>query len=284
MRSTRLTRSTLTHALIASTAALLPWTAAAQEGPSQPLWEVGFLGGGLSQQAYPGAEQNVQRVLVLPYVVYRGKFLRVDRGNLGLRAIKTPTFEFDVGFSGALGSRANDIDARRGMPDLGTLVEFGPRLKWNLSTPTRPGEGRWRAEFPLRGVFDLSDGLAHRGMAFEPELMFERRTLGGTSYSTSLGAVWGDRRLNDTFYGVAPAYATASRAAYRADSGLIALRLSASLSRSLTPDWRVFAFGRYDSVAGAANEASPLVRQKGGASVGVGVAWTWMRSERRAQD
>jgi outer membrane protein len=284
LRRTHLNRSSRGHALIAAACALLPLMAAAQEGPSQPLWELGFLGGGLSQQAYPGAEQNVKRALVLPYVVYRGRFLRVDRGNLGIRAIKTPTFEFDVGFSGALGSSSNDIDARRGMPDLGTLVEFGPRLKWNLSTPSRPGEGRWRAEFPLRGVFDLSDGLAHRGMAFEPELVFERRTSGGTNYSTSVGAVWGDQRLNDTLYGVAPAYARAGRAAYRADSGLIALRLSAAVSRSLGPDWRVFAFGRYDSVAGAANEASPLVRQKGGASVGVGVAWTWMRSERRAED
>ena len=38
------------------------------------------------------------------------------------------------------------------MPDLGTLVEFGPRVKWNLGSG--PGNGRWRAELAVRGVFD----------------------------------------------------------------------------------------------------------------------------------
>jgi outer membrane protein len=251
---------------------------------SQPLWEVGVFATGLSQQAYPGAAQNVKRALVLPYGIYRGRVLRVDRGTAGLRALKTPTFEVDIGFSGSLGSNSSDIDARRGMPDLGTLVEFGPRLKWNLADATSSGGGRWRAELPLRGVFDLSDGFAHRGLAFEPELVYERRTRGGTSYSTSIGVVWGDRRLGDTLYGVAPVYATATRAAYQAEAGLISTRLSVSVSRSLSPDWRVFAFGRYDGVSGAANESSPLVRRRDGASVGVAFSYTWLRSERRAED
>ena len=263
---------------------LWPALAAAQAPADLPLWELGVIGGGLSQQAYPGASDRVQRGLVLPYFVYRGDWLRVDRGSAGIRAIKTPTIEVDIGFSGSLGSRADDVAVRRGMPDLGTLVEFGPRLKWNLSSDAAPGEGRWRAEFPLRGVFDLGDGLAHRGLAFEPELVYERRTRGGTGYGVGLGAVWGDRRLADTLYGVAPAYATPARPVYAAESGLIAWRLSMSLSRQLGPDWRVFAFGRYDDVKGAANEASPLVQRRGGVSAGVGVAYTWMRSQRRAAD
>lgn len=258
--------------------------AAAQPSAELPLWEVGAIGVGGRQPAYPGAADSVGRALVLPYVVYRGPLLRVDRGSAALRAFKTPDFELDVGFSGSLGSSSNDVAVRRGMPDLGTLIEFGPRLTWKLSADAPPGAGRWRVELPLRGVFDLSDKLAHRGLAFEPELSYARRTQGGTGYSVGVGAVWGNRRLTDTLYGVAPAYATASRPAYAAESGLIAWRLSASLSRQLAPDWRVFAFGRYDDVSGAANEASPLVQRRGGVSAGVGVAYTWMRSERRAVD
>jgi hypothetical protein len=41
--------------------------------------------------------------------------------------VKKSDFELDIGFSGSLGSGANDTQARRGMPELGTLVEFGPR-------------------------------------------------------------------------------------------------------------------------------------------------------------
>jgi outer membrane scaffolding protein for murein synthesis (MipA/OmpV family) len=167
------------------------------------------------------------------------------------------------------------------MPDLGTLVEFGPRLKWNAA---ESAGGRWQLELPLRGVFDLSDQLTRRGMSFEPELQFSRRSAAGFDYSVGLGAVFGDRRLAETFYSVAPAFATAERAAYDARAGLIAWRLGLSASRLLTPDWRVFGLARIDSVAGAANRASPLVQRTAGATVLVGVAWTWMRSERSEAD
>lgn len=270
----------------ASIAALaaLPFDALAQGGPQQPLWELGVVAAGGRQPAYPGASTDVSRGIVLPYVVYRGPLLRVDRGSAALRAFKTPSFELDVGFSGSIGSSSNDVTVRRGMPDIGTLIEFGPRLNWTLNPDAAPGEGRWRVELPVRGVFDLSDGFAHRGLAVEPSINFARRTSGGLAYNVGLGAVWGNQRLNDTFYGVAPVYATATRPAYAAQSGLIAWRVSTGLTRSLTPDWRVFAFARYDSVSGAANESSPLVQRRGGASVGLGLAYTWMRSERRAVD
>ncbi len=250
-------------------------------GSAPPLWEVGGFALGVSQQAYPGSDQHVRRGLALPYVVYRGEFLRADRETLGLRALRSPRYEVDIGFAGSFGSNADDITARRGMADLGTLVEFGPRLKLNLG---QAAGGRWRLDLPVRGVFDLSDGFASRGLAFEPELQYQRRSDLGFAYGTSVGAVFANRRLAGTFYTVRPSEATATRAAYNASSGLIAWRVGVSINKELTPDWRLFGFARFDSVAGAANEDSPLVRRTSGASVGVGLAWTWMRSNARAAD
>lgn len=260
----------------------LPFVAVAQEPPGVPLWEIGAVGVAVRQQAYPGAAEHVNRGLALPYLIYRGRYFRADRDGAGLRAIVTPDVELDVGVAAAFGSRSSAIEARRGMPDIGTLVEFGPRLKWHLGAG--PGQGRLRAEFPVRGVFDLNDHLAHKGMAFEPRLIFERSAAGGWSYSTSLGAVWGDRRLADTFYGVAPVDATAGRPAHVAQSGLIAWRLSASFSRHLSRDVRLFGFARADTVAGAANVSSPLVQRKAGVSVGLGLTYTWMRSGSQVAD
>ncbi len=254
----------------------------ASAGTAPPLWEVGGFALGVSQQAYPGSDQQVKRALALPYFIYRGEFFRADRDTVGLRAFKTPEFELDVGLAGAFGSNADELEARRGMRKLGTLVELGPRLKWNLGDA--PAGGRWRAEFPLRAVFDLSDKAAHRGLSFEPKLVFDGKPIDGWRYSASVSAIVADRKLARTFYEVTPAEATAQRSAYAAQSGLVAWRLSTAVSRSLSPDWRLFGFARLDTVAGAANEASPLVRQKTGASVGVGVTYTWMRSEQRARD
>ena len=250
-------------------------------GP-QPLWEVGAVGVGVSQQAYPGSDFQVRRGLVLPYFFYRGKVLRADRDTTGLRAIKTDTFELDLGVAGAFGSSSDKIEARRGMPDLGTLIEFGPRLRWVLGAG--PGGGTWRAVLPLRGVFDLSDRGAHRGMSLEPELQFRRRADAGWNYTASVGAIFADQRLAHTFYEVAPAYVRADRPAYEASAGLVAWRLGAFATHKLDRDWRVFGFARMDTVAGAANRDSPLVRRQTGFTAGMGVSWTWLRSDALAQD
>lgn len=258
-----------------------PALAIAQDKTALPLWELGLFGGAVSQQAYPGSDQQVNRALVLPWFIYRGEYLRADRNNLGLRAFKSSEIELDIGVSGAFGSNANDVRARSNMPDLGTLIEFGPRLTWKLGDAVG---GRWRVELPLRGVFDLSDGVAHRGLTFEPELQFDRRTVNGWNYSTSVSVVFANRKLADTFYGVANRYATATRPAYAAESGLIAWRLSTSASRALGPDWRLFGFARLQTVGGSANRGSPLVRQTTGASIGMGVAYTWKQSQQRAAE
>lgn len=290
LRTTGLRRAFAGATLAAALAALPSPAARAQDEPARgssasgpPLWEAGVFGGVATQPAYPGADENVDRALVLPWVVYRGPLLRIDRGALTVRALRTPRTELDVGFALSLGSNASDVQARRGMPDLGTLVEFGPRLKINLGEldGDRPA---WRLDLPLRGVFDASDGLRHRGYAFEPQLVYETRRDGGWGLQASAGLVFGDRELNDTFYGVAPAFATASRPAYEARAGLIGSRAGLALSRRVGQDLRLFVFARVDSVAGGANDASPLVRRETGATAGVGLAWTLARSQRRGSD
>ena len=71
--------------------------------------------------------------------------------------MKTPVYELDVGVAGSFGGSSAE-------PELGTLLEFGPRLTVNLG---QWGEGRhagrWRLDLPLRGVFDVSDSAAYRG-------------------------------------------------------------------------------------------------------------------------
>lgn len=264
----------------------LLWVAAALAAePAEPprsRWEAGLVGAAAAQQAYPGAEEHTRRAALVPYFVFRGERLTLDRGRVSVRALRTPTFELDVGTSGALGASASEVKVREGMPDLGDLIEIGPRLTWNLGASADPG--RWRLQLPLRGVFDLGDKLAWRGVTFEPELEFRHRAAFGWTWSAGLGAIVGSQRFNDLYYQVDPAFATATRPAYDARAGLVAWRLSSSLSHWLAPDWRVFAAARLDSVAGAANRASPLVRRSSGASVGIGLQWVFFRSKALAPD
>lgn len=243
-----------------------------------PLWEAGLFGLEYTQPVYPGSGEHVSRALVLPYLIYRGEYLHADRGAVGVRAMKTPRTEVDIGFSASLGSHSSDIAARRGLADLGNMVEFGPRLNINIGEVSI-GRSDSRLQFPLRKVFDISHGFISRGIAFEPQWVNDMHLAKRWLISTNLGAMFGDRKLADTFYGVLPSEATPARASYTAKEGLIALRAGLFVSHTLTPDVRLFFTIRFDSLAGAANRDSPLVQRNEGYSAGIGLAWALARSE-----
>jgi MipA family protein len=109
-------------------------------GAAPPLWEIGAFALGVSQQAYPGSDTQLKRALALPFVVYRGHWLRADRDTLGVRAVKTSRLELDVGLAGSFGGGDEEIEARRGMRELGTLVELGPRVKYLLGEGVGGGQ------------------------------------------------------------------------------------------------------------------------------------------------
>lgn len=169
------------------------------------------------------------------------------------------------------------------MPDIGTLIEFGPRVKLTLARP-RPGSNM-RLELPVRSVLELNQGVRSQGLSFEPELVYQIENFrAGWRLTASTSLVWGDRRLNTYFYGVAPPFATAARPSYEARAGLIATRLGVSTAKDLTPQIRLYGFVRYERYDNSANHASPLFLQPEGASAGIGLTWTLGQSSRRAAD
>jgi len=248
-----------------------------------PLWEAGLGAAVFSTPAYPGADDRSNRGLALPFLIYRGKIFRADQNGIGARLLNTDKVEFDIGFAGSLPAHSNDVEARRGMPDLGTLVEFGPRVKYKFADL---GErGRLRFELPLRAVIEARSGLRRQGWTMEPRLVWEKRGEAARwTMEAQLGAVFGDGRINRYFYEVEPQYATPGRPAYHADSGLLLVRTGVFGTVRLNPDLRMFGFVRYESYSGAANRDSPLMKKNTGASAGIGFAWTLARSHERARE
>jgi outer membrane scaffolding protein for murein synthesis (MipA/OmpV family) len=269
----------------AGAACLLPAAAFAAPPAERnlPLWELGVGAAALSTPAYPGADSRTSRVLALPFVIYRGEVLRADQSGIAARLFDSDELELDIGLAGALPASSDDVDERAGMPDLGPLVEFGPRLKWRFA---RIDEATHvRLDVPLRAVIELHGGVRHQGWTMEPRLTYEKRGENGIwTFDAQLAAVFGDGKINRYFYEVQPQFATAARPTYSASSGLMLTRVGAFASRRVNPDLRVFGFVRYESYAGAANDNSPLMKQKTGASAGIGFAWTLARSSQRARD
>ena len=265
-------------------ACLLPAVHASAQSTERgnlPLWEFGVGAFGLTAPAYPGADERNNRVLPVPYLLYRGEVLRADQSGIGARLFRSDRLEFDVGLAGALPSDSDDVEIRAGMPDLGALFEFGPRLKIRVADIDR--NSRLRAELPLRAVIEARGGLRRQGWTFEPKLAYETRGERGLwSVEGNVSVVFGDKRINRYFYEVQPQYANAARSAYGADAGLMLTRVGLFATRQLNPDVRLFGFVRYESYAGSANRDSPLHLKDSGTSAGIGFAWTLARSSRRA--
>lgn len=259
----------------------LPLTVSAQDRPGLPLWEAGIGSAALSMPAYPGASVRSSRILPFPILIYRGEVLRADQSGIGARLFQSERAEFDVGLAGALPVEADDVPERVGMPELGGMFEFGPRLKLRLAQPSALSNVRF--ELPLRAVFEARGGIHHRGYSIEPKLAYEvRDARAAWTLEANLSAVWADGQLQRHFYEVAPQYVAPGRPAYAADGGLLLTRVGLYGTRRINDDVRLLGYVRLESYSGAANRASPLHRRDTGSAAGVGVMWTLGRASRMA--
>jgi hypothetical protein len=251
-----------------------------------PLWELGAFAFDSWQPAYPGSATHLNKAGALPYAVYRGKFLRLEGGGIGVRAIRTPRYEWDLTGAFSFGGGANKVAARAGMPTIGTLAEAGPVLRINLG-PLDQGRAQARSTglaLPLRAVFDLNDSFRPKGWMFEPTLSHTWWRTDFSTLNSSLGMLVGSRRMGDLFYGVSPEFATPDRPAYTAKGGLISTRLRTGLNLRITPTFRVYGAASIETVRGSANMNSPLVKRMQDIDLGIGFVWVFKQSEERASE
>lgn len=254
--------------------------AAAAAGPAaaaeEPLWELGAGLGALSLPHYRGSDQRHDWLLPVPYVVYRGDFLRADREGARAVLLETDRFELDLSLAASLPTRSDDDDARRDMDDLSPTVELGPDLHWTLAR----GAG-WRLDLraPVRAALTAESKPRAIGWTATPHLRLDVVDLRGWKLGLQAGPVWGSRRYHEYFYGVGAADATADRPAYRAPGGAGGGQALATLSRRFEHFW-AGAFLRYDTLRGAAFGESPLLREREQLSFGVALTWVFARSGR----
>jgi MipA family protein len=257
-------------------------TPCAADDAERPKWEAGVVVGAGYVADYPGADQSHARGLLAPVVIYRGPILRVDQDGIRGRLLNRSDIEFDISASGAFNAR--DSDAREGMPDLDYLFGVGPQL---IYKGLRELPGSPTLHLKLRAQISTDFHHANgRGVTFDPELRWRIGRIAGTPAELTLGVqpTWASRELQRYFYEVDPAFATASRPAYRARAGYLGTEFKLSLNRRLSPSLAWFVLFRAMSLHGAANSDSPLLRDKSNLNVGIGLLWTPLRSSAGAAD
>jgi outer membrane protein len=247
-----------------------------------PLWEAGAGVAVISFPEYRGSDQRRTFVLPVPYLVYRGEYLKADRDSVRGQFIKSDRVDLSVSINGSIPVDSSDNAARTGMPDLDPTLELGPNLLLTiLRKPDRSIEIGLR--LPVRTV--IATDFSHTknvGWVFQPEINIDFRDtwLGeGWNVGFAAGPLYGNRRYHDYFYGVAPAFATPQRPAFNAAGGYAGSQILGAISKRFPSVW-VGAFARWDTLSGAVFEASPLVRQKDLFAAGFAIAWIFGRSQR----
>ena len=247
---------------------------------SEPLWELGIGIAAVHFPDYRGSDQSGTYALPLPFVAYRGRFLRADRNGARAILFAGTRVLVDVSLSASVPTRSKNNEARQGMPDLAGTFEIGPNLNVEL---WQSADRRLKLDLrlPLRQAITLQSHPRGAGITFSPNLNLDVRQVAG-SWNLGLlaGPLFADRRQHRYFYGVAPEFATAARPAYDAPGGYAGWRATSALSRRFGNAW-VGGFVRYDDLHGATFAASPLVRQGRGLTAGFGVSWIFATSNQR---
>jgi outer membrane scaffolding protein for murein synthesis (MipA/OmpV family) len=260
-------------------AVALAWPGGARaEQVLRPRWELGAGVAALSMPAYRGSSDQRGYLLPVPYAVYRGEVLKVDRETVTGMLFTSKRVKLDVGFSGSAPASSDGLKAREGMPDLAATVELGPQLEVLLSE----GHGhRLELNLPVRRVVavDLS-GLRGIGWVTNPSLRLAVRNVGpggGWEIGISGGPIWADVGMHDYYYGVSPDQATADRPAHRAHGGYSGSALTLSATKRYPRLW-VGMFVRANLLDGAAFEGSPLLEERAGYLAGLVVSWVPFQS------
>jgi outer membrane protein len=253
---------------------------ASDAGVGEPLWELGLGLAALRFPDYRGSDQTSSYLLPLPFVAYRGRFLRADRDGARAILFAGRRVVVDLSLAASVPTRSKNSDARQGMPDLPGTFEIGPNLNVEL----------WQSEdrklkldlrLPLREAITLQSSPRAIGLTFSPNLNLDVRGFAGRwNLGMHAGPLYADRRYHEHFYGVAPEFATAARPAYDAPGGYAGWRATMAFSRRFGNAW-LGGFLRYDDLHGAAFAPSPLVRRETSVTAGFGVSWIFATSSQR---
>jgi hypothetical protein len=252
---------------------------------TEPLWELGLVGGGGYLPDYPAASQNHWRGIGLPYGIYRGDFLQVgERGIVRGLFLDLRQLEFDLSADASFPVNSSDNKAREGMDDLDTLFEIGPKLIYKF-LPRGSGQ---ELDLSLATRAVLSTDLVnwrYQGYVIAPGLTYadERFSLlgGDLRLIATLEPQFGFGGLNKYFYEVDRKDARSNRPAFDADPGYIGTELTLGVGWS--PFERVRLFGGIvpGYYKGSANENSPLYRDNFNIAIGGGLRISLFQSETR---
>ena len=250
--------------------------------PYQPRYEVGVGFINLNLPHYPGSNSSKMRIIPFPWLVYRGKRLRIDEE--GQRARIKFSNKYEISMTPYINFPVRSGDgARKGMPNLDYLLGLGPQFILRLS----PEKSPHYLSTTISAVGTLSTNFTNRlnfeGIIIAPRLRYwYRLPQSPFTIFSSLYFQFGSSGINRFFYEVPSSQSTPERPNYQAKPGLIKMSTSIGMGLYLK-NLFVFTSSSFQSLAFSENRSSPLVETQNNVSFILGAVWTFWESEEKVR-
>jgi outer membrane scaffolding protein for murein synthesis (MipA/OmpV family) len=244
----------------------------------KPLYELGVAGFVAQIPDYPAADQGRGRYLIVPTFLYRGFIFRSDKKGTRARFFKSDRWDIDLSLGASLPSSSDNNKTRRGMDDLDTLLELGPRANYEIYDSNKHSLS---LEFPLRHV--VSTNFQHteeHGTRFTPEIDYKYKLSQQYKFSLSMKFNYASEGLHDYFYQVDIDDVTLSRPSYNATSGYLSRDISFNTIHYRKHIAIILGL-RHSDYRDAANEKSPLFKSKEDSSIFIGFNYFWFQSDKK---
>ena len=182
------------HRKLIAGAALFAAACAAVHADEKPLWEVGIGTGVIAFNDYRGANAAHVWPVPIPYFVFRGDILKVDREGLRGKLFRQDRVELNLSIDATTPVR-ND-SARAGMPDLRSTLQVGPELDLHL---WRSADRRVKLDLraPVSAAVTIASDPERVGTIYDAHLALDIAQFRG-EYGWKLGLLagplWANRR------------------------------------------------------------------------------------------
>lgn len=250
----------------------------AEEAVPRLEWELGAALAALRIPLYPGSASSRDYLLPLPYARLRSEFLDLDEG-IHARLLRSRDLRLSLSADLGVPVDSDASSARKGMPDLDTVVQIGPVLEMTLAGDRHKV---WDLRFELPARLALATDVktvVNLGWLYEPRISYEVRRVSnrGLAWRFTAGLRYASEEYHTYYYAVPAAFASAERAQFTAGSGY------GGGFADVFVGWRdasmlYWAFARYQNISAAVFAESPLVEQKDYYFLGVGLTWIFAQS------
>ena len=241
----------------------------------KPRWEAGALLATFHSPLYPAASETQEKILPVPFLIYRGERLRVgENGVIKAVAIEKPRFKVDLSLGAAFNANSDDSRARKGMPDLDFIFEVGPEVSFML---TDSDDSETWLNLQFRKVFSTDfSSIDERGYIFQPELAYQGKGLfsKNSRFKFTFSPLFATEKTHQYFYQVDEQFSTNERPTYQAGGGYLGTEMSLVNRFKIRDDLLIFVSTKLGYYKGASNEDSPLYKKDINYALGLGIKWT----------